>query len=1147
MSTQFRHPARSASATVLGLAAAIAIAAKAGEAPLLTVPRRGPPPSIDGTIGEAEWKHAAAITGFVLMQNHRLDPRQAVAYVTYDDRMLYMAFKLPVYPPGARLLTTPLVRDSMVFGNDYLDVILNPDQYGHDRHYQFVGNSKDDIAWDTSPDGLGFPAKAEWDGRWEFKNRVAADRWDAELAIPLEDLDQKKPIADGTQWLAHFTRIWGAMEAGWPAMWTTLSPTRVAETTSQGVMRFDCTTGARLVFDSGAPTVRLLSVAPLLQGRFGFRGEIVNGATAVDLRIEATVLSDKGAPLATKIVTAHLNPGETLPLEVDEAAALTDNNGFSLKVTAPASGKTYFQQSFTFARTPETPVFPKTLNRAFDFEVRYQPSFQRLWVDAIDFSSLAERKRVRQVRIDVSAGINTPVIGKALFSTNFPAPSDPLRNFAIGIPGIIPYTEAPGADPWQGAYDVRCALLDGDGAALSVVTNEIPWNKEPWTEFTTHGQTIKCETGRWKTDPWIGCTAGLSDAILAPYTPLKAASNHVSLLGRDYLVGPLGLFDQMTATQTEPTVGKATEPLLARPMALLWQDGRQRKSVEAVKPSSLSASDERQAVFDAEGQFGDTRVRIRSTIEYDGFAWIGLELIPRKPTTIAGLTLDIPLREEQATLLHEVPESIRRGYSGALPAGNGRVWDSLRTKNKALRGSFKPLYWLGNEDRGLSWCGESDRGWHLDDTQPAIEILRESGHVILRLNLIGAPLQLTASRTIEFGFEATPMKPLPPRWRSMIFPYYGHGLTQGLARLQNLKRFSFQILYLCLPEFAPYPFSWDYPRNSISNYAGAGVTLFTYQDSGVCSSVAGANPEFVRYRGEWARAKGHGASSYRDFRAWSLREMLTRCGLHAFYEDNAYLTPTEDASLGYGFTRDDGRAQPEFLIRPLRALLKRDAAVYQELGLPNYAAVHKSSAMLPPCFAFTTFAIDGEVRFMDTVDRDYIDNFPLDYIRSHIMGRQFGVVPMFLSEIKLDAVKQRDAVLRGTRSELALLLLHEIPIWPAGGMDTLSLTNAYRWMNDFDIGSTDVAYHPYWAQDPAATVSATNVEISVWSRPGKAVAVAANLGGAQSATIQFNPAALGFLPKTILDYESQTNVPMRVTAIDLPISRHDYRLLWLEP
>ena len=56
------------------------------------------------------------------------------------------------------------------------------------------------------------------------------------------------------------------------------------------------------------------------------------------------------------------------------------------------------------------------------------------------------------------------------------------------MPGIIPYSETPGADPWQGAYEVRCSLLDKDGKVLAAVTNEVPLNKEPWTGFMFQGK-----------------------------------------------------------------------------------------------------------------------------------------------------------------------------------------------------------------------------------------------------------------------------------------------------------------------------------------------------------------------------------------------------------------------------------------------------------------------------------------------------------------------------------------------------------------------------------------------------------------------------------------------------------------------------------
>jgi hypothetical protein len=146
-------------------------------------------------------------------------------------------------------------------------------------------------------------------------------------------------------------------------------------------------------------------------------------------------------------------------------------------------------------------------------------------------------------------------------------------------------------------------------------------------------------------------------------------------------------------------------------------------------------------------------------------------LNPVKPVRVSSLAFDIPVRESQATLLHEVTDAIRRTYAGLTPGGKGTVWDSKRLLNTdGTLGNIKPLYWLGNEDRGLCWTVESDQGWFLDEEKPAIEVVRQRGEVVLRLNFINRPVVLNKPRTISFGLQATPVKPMPKGWRGWVAP-----------------------------------------------------------------------------------------------------------------------------------------------------------------------------------------------------------------------------------------------------------------------------------------------------------------------------------------------------------------------------------------
>ena len=1063
-----------------------------GIAPKLVVPQCEQPPVVDGEIGKAEWRHAAAVTGFKDHSTGQLDPRQVVAFITYDATHLYLAFNLPIYPKGAALIADHTTRDTGNWsGDDILELLLDPfaGKYKNEESYfQFMGNPAGAIILDQAETpALGLYGRMEWNGRWNFKNKVASDRWQAELSIPLADLGLKE-IPDGAKWLVHFSRTWG-VKVGW----TTLSPIAGVLNTPGG--------GGELTFRTNAPAVRLLSVAPLLNGRVGFSGEIANGNEERECTIEALVVSE-GKEIVSKKLSVHLRAAEVIPFSLDEPAALSETNVFHLRI---ASGDMVWQEvSVPFLKSPVLPVFPQAVQRKFVLEARYLPTFEKIWIDKIDFGNFPDQEKVAKLELAIFRGDEWR--GHAMVRK----PGTLLKDIAFPTRGLVRKA---------GDYRLVVSLLGGDGRVLAS------------EETTFHQQRFR----------WSNSQAGQTDAVLPPFVPITVRGKAVSVLGRDYLLNDLALFDQILAEQHEPTLGRTVEPLLHAPLSVYSLDGGKMLPASPLGKSKATSNRAQHAEFAARAQLGSIRLHITNRIEYDGVAWIEIELLPRKPTRVGDLIFDIPMREDQATLLHEITDAVRRTYAGVTPPGSGTVWDSRRLLNTCgTLGNFKPMYWLGNEDRGLCWFAESDRGWHLDEERPAIEVVREPGAVILRMHLINKPLLLDKPRKICFGLQATPVKPLPLGWRGWVAPY-------SAAEQKKLTYFNFSPVGMQIPTYAarstaPYPDDYAKAKDAMDRLRRMGCIPFLYE---AMQGLTADHPETQAYQGEWQRASYIGAKSFADFRAWHLAEYLKRTGFFTFYEDNAYLLPLKDPALGLGYARPDGQYQGEFPIRKMRDYLRREAAIYHELGMPNYLAVHKSTTMMPPCYSFATIAIDGEQRFMTTPQTDYIDQFPLDYIRAHIMGRQFGFVPFFLSEIKLGQGKDI-AVKAGTRSEFALLLLHEIISWPAYDLDPETVMQADRAKAEFDLGAADVVFHPYWEKDTVVRTDSKDVVVSLWSRPEKAMALVANLGDAKQTTMTMDLHKLGFAPRLLKEFEGGHTLQFTNGAFTVNLPRHDYRLIWIE-
>ena len=288
--------------------------------------------------------------------------------------------------------------------------------------------------------------------------------------------------------------------------------------------------------------------------------------------------------------------------------------------------------------------------------------------------------------------------------------------------------------------------------------------------------------------PWESEKIADNHTVYPPFIPVTVAGNQVNVVGRSYTINAFGLFDSVVSLGQE---------LLARPMSLrLETDSGEAKWNPIEVVGKVLYPD--LAVFTAESKSDQLRVKSEVRVQEDGSAKVTLRLSPgEKGGNIRALTLEIPIKEDAHTLFHFVGDnSMRNNYGGQLPHGgkivwditsqlpspivwkaepgpnDGVLWDSTKVKQwnnpqRADSRPFVPYIWLGAEERGLAWFGESEKGYDVGG-KPIQEIERRGDTVILRIRLIGKPVTLDKERTIVFGLMASPGKPLPKDWREHL-------------------------------------------------------------------------------------------------------------------------------------------------------------------------------------------------------------------------------------------------------------------------------------------------------------------------------------------------------------------------------------------
>ncbi len=270
-----------------------------------------------------------------------------------------------------------------------------------------------------------------------------------------------------------------------------------------------------------------------------------------------------------------------------------------------------------------------------------------------------------------------------------------------------------------GQYKLQLEIIGKDGKRLGVRT--VPWKRQKLFK-------------KWR----LG-----KGTVPKPFTPIKISGRKVEITNRIYDFSNGFLPMQFTSKGID---------LLAAPVRMLA--GFKDKTVSAVcsKFSWIKTAKD-QVTFDASGKLGKPiELTASGRIDFDGFLWIEMQLHAKNPIKLENLYLEIPFKPELVPYLTRTT---------GMPGGSG---ENYYGKTPNLPFKFFPFVWMGDLEKGLTWCAESPENWRNRDLQKSIEVISRNSAKILRLRLIDKPLLVSGKLTYRFGFQATPVKSLPKQW-----------------------------------------------------------------------------------------------------------------------------------------------------------------------------------------------------------------------------------------------------------------------------------------------------------------------------------------------------------------------------------------------
>ena len=345
-----------------------------------------------------------------------------------------------------------------------------------------------------------------------------------------------------------------------------------------------------------------------------------------------------------------------------------------------------------------------------------------------------------------------------------------------------------------------------------------------------------------------------------------------------------------------------------------------------------------------------------------------------------------------------------------------------------------------------------------------------------------------------------------------------------------------------------------------------------------CSDyMSWAMPEFAMYFGEWAgqitstkfRAPSNWFKPYRGFdfvhaswiacrrivpsylqyRLWCIDQKFKCSPRLSFYEDNIHLREFFDPAFEFGYRTKDGNPRIQFDIWSLRDYYRKIAQIYRNHNIENQSGAHASAAMMIPALTYCPYFIDGEQpgRYATGPNRDYVDGWKdLDYFRGHILGREFGIRTIILSEIVYKGKTTLEDICQ-TRAFLAVMLPHDVAIWDGAMKNRTPVKAWHKIINDLNFFKENPRLYPYWATGKYKVTEHNDKDllITVYRQKNSALAVISNFGNKRNVKFKLNTQNLQLSPKTAIDMENkkQNNIAFDGQNVSLEIPRHDYKVV----
>jgi hypothetical protein len=885
--------------------------------------------------------------------------------------------------------------------------------------------------------------------------------------------------------------------------------------------------GLRFTFAKDALPIRHETSGDPFLGEIDTQVLVTNpGAQPAEVKADLKVSRDVMPELAAS-ETLTLAPGESKAVALKTSDASTKRFTLSARVTSADGQRVLYERSYAWQRGEPwkwTTAKPEVL--PIDFQFGYYPYLNRMRVLA-DVSNLSPEAKLKRL----------------VCAIRKKGAAEPLKT--IAFEQIVNGRQEQTFDlpPLDGSYEI----------AMRAEGEDVP----PGELVKPFERTVY---------EWEHQGLGAGAKVYPPFTPIEVQGRRVSTVLREHTMNDQGLWDQVTA---------AGQPLLAQPMSFLARVDGQGVTLKS-GPLRFTKTQGNEAVAKTRLSAEGLSANATCTWDYDGMMRVDLELQPNPGHKVEGLVLSIPLRREQATLFHAMGDGIRNTLYEAVPKP-GQVWDSTKVAVNDLPRSFCSYLFVGTPKRGLCWFAENDRGWSWDPK--GLNVAMETGEdVQLSVHLISDPIEITASRTITFGLQAAPVKPMLGDWRyrwvrsnytllgtdinwfalgdcGSVYPAHKDlALWEALKR-GNTERLSDEDVQKVIdrgrPYFEPYGAdrleSWGrHVGHNLRARYGKKMVLYYNRASFQLAD------EFQTFQDEWGmtdyRTVGPGngiweikvvpTDSYIDHALYWYGKAFDVAGSQGVYWDNWFFAGSYNTAMTGAYARPDGSVAPSTGLWGLRELAKRTFQYMNERGMTPVTMAHMTSTNILPLLSFCTVQYDWEWKYSEG-DVQY--RFPREYILLVSNGELAGTWPVLLGDhgnLADDPWTQRTFA--------GVCLVHELDCW--GRQDVWE--PLFKPVHEL-LDTPSVEVYRYWDERPQPVVAdSPDLPTIVYSLKGKQALVGVTSYAETDLTAQLtiDPASLGLAPGYgVTDAVTGEALPVQGNTVSFPLRKHDVRELRIEP